>query len=60
MKSVVVQIRIEKDQNGASPKQSFIVSYSKLLWLRVIVQGVNKASYPIQTPLLLVAPIKTW
>jgi hypothetical protein len=59
------QIRIERaqnggrsDQNGASPRQSFIVSYCNFLWLRVIVQDdVNKSNLK---PALLIMPINMW
>jgi hypothetical protein len=47
MEPMVVQIGIEirSDQDWVSPRQSSIASYCNWLWLRVIVQGVNKSNY---------------
>jgi hypothetical protein len=42
------------NQNGASPRRSFIVSYCNWLFLWEILQeGVNKSNHPIQNPVIV-------
>jgi hypothetical protein len=56
-KAVVVQIRTERDQIGASQGQSFIALLQIIVLIMVVKGTINISNHPIETQLFLVTPI---